>query len=85
MNNGAHQFVIKYSWKIDYLNCLKDLTGLTDIFYMCPKNFKSFHTFFAEKRLVECKKKRVSQHEMHGKLYAWKARDLWYFCTELEK
>ena len=24
---------------------------------MCPKNFKSFHTFFAEKRRVECKKK----------------------------
>ena len=23
---------------------------------MCPKNFKSFHTFFAEKRRVECKK-----------------------------
>ena len=23
---------------------------------MCPKNFKSFHTFFAEKRQVECEK-----------------------------
>ena len=23
---------------------------------MCPKNFKSFHTFFTEKRRVECKK-----------------------------
>ena len=41
---------------MDYLNCSKDLTGLNGIFYMCPKNFKSFHTFFAEKRRVECKK-----------------------------
>ena len=24
---------------------------------MCPKNYKSFHTFSAEKRQVECKKK----------------------------
>ena len=23
---------------------------------MCPRNFKLFHTFFAEKRRVECKK-----------------------------
>ena len=35
---------------------LKDLNGLGGILSMCPKNFKSFHTFFAEKRRVECKK-----------------------------
>ena len=55
-NYGVHQFVIKYLQKIDYLNYLKDLNGLNGILYMCPKNFKSFQKYFAEKRQVECKK-----------------------------
>ena len=36
-----------------------DVIGLNCIFYMCPKNFKSFHIFFAEKRRVKCKKKNI--------------------------
>ena len=35
---------------------LMELNGLGGILSMSPKNFKSFHTFFAEKQRVECKK-----------------------------
>ena len=38
-----------------------DFNDLGGILSMCPKNFKSFHTFFAEKRRLECKKYRDSQ------------------------
>ena len=41
---------------------------------MCPKNFKSFHTFFADERRVECKKRTC---------LATKGRGL--FCLEISR
>ena len=67
---------------MDYLNRLKDLIGLNDISSMCPKNSKSFHTFFVEKRRVECKIKTCLAKKVCGLMlrtfetYARKARDL---------
>ena len=43
-------------YKQSTIQFLKDLIGLNGIFYVCSKNFKLFHTFFAEKRRVECEK-----------------------------
>ena len=43
------------SWKIREYG----ITGLNGIFYVCPENFKSFHTIFAEKWRVKYKKKNT--------------------------
>ena len=37
----------------------KALIGLNSIIYVCPKNFKLFHKFFAEQQRVKCKKKTL--------------------------
>ena len=56
---------------MDYLIFLKDRIGLNRIFYVCPKNFKSFHTFFAEKRRVKGKKTFFLEKKIRTFIFYW--------------
>ena len=51
--------------------------GLNSIIYVCPKNFKSFHKFFAEQRRIKCKKKTLYRRKFFAYLFFIGENNVW--------